>query len=228
MCGTGTSTVIVAILTLFLGSKEAVILASLVNVLGGFAMLGVDKMRIPPQFLYPSIVAMMIGSGLGALALLHVPHRLFEFLLGLAFIIAAIWFWRYTPSSEGEMSGTEWPPSASPRDIMVSLFAGVCGGFVGINAAPLVIHFGSYLSKRLLRRFLVIIFLPAAIVQSASFSFFGLVTPDLLFYALLMLPGLALGIYAGNHFFLRLSEQRFRRFLAFIIFIIALKTLVLV
>ena len=53
--GTGTSTVIVSLSTLFMPAKEAVILASFVNIFGGLAMLPVDPVpvrrsgsRLPP------------------------------------------------------------------------------------------------------------------------------------------------------------------------------------
>ena len=103
------------------------------------------------------------------------------------------------------------------------MFAGFCGGFIGINAPPLVTHFGSILSKSHLRKLLVFIFIPAAFAQTATFAFTGLLTIEIIRLGLLMIPGMIVGIYIGNRAHLTFSERKFKIILGLFLVIVSLK-----
>lgn len=113
----------------------------------------------------------------------------------------------------GPQRNAEVPARASIADLGVGGFAGFCGGVIEINAPPLIIHFGCYLDKRHLRRLLVLIFIPAAIAQTAMFYMNGLLSTQIAIWGVLILPSMFLGIYLGNHSFHNLSEVWFRRVL---------------
>ena len=50
LTGTGTSTVVVSLCSLIIDPKSAVVLASFVNIFGGFSMLGVDPIHLHVKY----------------------------------------------------------------------------------------------------------------------------------------------------------------------------------
>ena len=102
-------------------------------------------------------------------------------------------------------------------------FAGFCGGFVGINAPPLVLYFSRCLDKRHLRRLLVLIFIPAAVAQTGTFVVNGLFDRQVLIWGLLSIPSMIVGIYLGNHTFHRISEKGFRRALGMLLVFVSVR-----
>jgi uncharacterized membrane protein YfcA len=60
-----------------------------------------------------------------------------------------------------------------------------------------------------MRRLLVLILLPSAVIQVATYTALGLMSRQIVLYALFALPGLLLGIYFGNRTFFRISEKIF-------------------
>lgn len=215
--GTGTTTVIVALGALFIDPKLTVVLASFINIFGGLCMLRVDPVPIPRRYWVPIALLMILGSVAGALALQRIPNRPFQIILGGAFLLTALWFLLRAPAA-GCRPGP--PTAAGPMDLGVGLLAGFCGGFIGINAPPLVLHFGRWLEKRHLRRLLVLIFIPAAAAQTSTFVLNGLFDRRVMLWGLLMLPSMAVGVWLGNHTFNRISEGMFHRILGlFLVFV---------
>jgi hypothetical protein len=216
--GTGTTTVIVALGALIIEPKLTIVLASFINVFGGLGMLGVDPVPLARRYWMPIAVLMIAGSVLGAVALKYIPNRQFQVILGSAFLLTALWFLLRTP----QPCEAKAPPTrAGGMDLGVGALAGFCGGFIGINAPPLVLHFGRYLDKRYLRRLLVLIFIPAAFAQTATFALNGMLTRRVLVWGALMLPSMVAGIYLGNRTFRRISETWFRRMLGLFLAVVS-------
>lgn len=216
--GTGTTTMVVALSSFIIDPKLSIVLASFINMFGGLSMLRIDPVPLPKPFWIPITITMIIGSIIGALTLLYTDSTIFKIILGVVFFLAALWFLFSTKATN------KAPPlkeKATKSDIGIGLFAGFCGGFIGVNAPPLVLHFGKFLDKRHLRRLLVIIFIPAAIAQTATFWYNGILTPQLIIYALCMIPGMLLGIYVGNKSFHYISETTFKRILAVLLIVVS-------
>ena len=215
--GTGTTTVIVALGSLIIDPKLTIVLASFINIFGGLSMVPVDPVRLERRYWVPIALLMIAGSILGAMALKFIPNRQFQLILGAAFLLTAVWFVVKTP---GARPTSGQPDRANGMDLGVGAFAGFCGGFIGINAPPLVLHFSRFLDKRHLRRLLVLIFIPAAAAQTTTFAATGMLTRQVLVWGVIMLPSMVAGIYLGNRTFHRISESWFRRvlgiFLAFV------------
>ena len=206
--GTGTTTVIVALCSLIIEPKLTVVLASFINIFGGLSMIRVDPVPLGRRYWIPISLLMVAGSVAGAATLKIIANAQFQFVLGSVFLLTAMWFLLRVP---GPRAQSHPPASAGPMDLGVGALAGFCGGFVGINAPPLVLHFSRFLDKRHLRRLLVLIFIPAAIAQTATFMANGLFDKRVFIWGLLLIPSMALGIYLGNHTFHRISELWFRR-----------------
>jgi len=218
--GTGTTTVIVALSSLFIEPKMAIVLASLINIFGGLSMLRVDPVHLAGRYWAPIALVMVAGSVLGAVALKHIPANEFQLILGGAFLLTALWFLVRVP---GPREKIHLPPRAAGMDLGVGALAGFCGGFIGINAPPLVLHFSRNLDKRYLRRLLVLIFIPAAMAQTATFAFNGMLSRTILIWGMMMLPAMAAGIYLGNHTFHRISEIGFRRVLGMFLVVVSVR-----
>lgn len=217
--GTGTTTVIVALCSLLIEPKMTIVLASFVNVFGGLSMIKIDPVPLPMRYWIPISILMVIGSILGAWALKVIPKEIFEMVLGIAFLFVSAWFIakKVVPLTEE----TSPPQKASLLDLAIGLFGGFCGGFIGVNAPPLVFHFGMHLNKRQLRRLLVLIFIPAAIAQTLTFWWAGMMSQEILIYGLAILPCMVAGIYAGNKAFHKISENLFRRVLGLLLLIVS-------
>jgi uncharacterized membrane protein YfcA len=218
MTGTGTSTVVIALASLLVGPKTAVVLASFMNMFGGLSMIKVDPVPLKSRYWVPIAAGMVGGSVLGAALLKVISAGHFQLLLGVVFFLTSGWFFLKPPVADGASSS---PARANALDVAVGVFAGFCGGFVGVNAPPLVTYAGKHLNKRLLRRLLVLIFIPAAVAQTATFAVNGLLTREVFLYGLLMLPGMILGIYLGNKSFQKVSEKQFRRILAAFLLVVS-------
>ena len=209
IAGIGVSTVAVPILSLIIGAKQIVVLSSIVNVIGGLVMYRIDPQPASRRYWWPIAALMIIGAVLGGIALKLTPLQSFEKILGIAILAAGIWFiiWRgkqKSPSFQERM-----PQKGCVKDYVIGFLGGLSGGFVGINSPIFILYFGSYLAKGPLRRLLVLILLPSAVAQVATYTSLGLMNSQILLYSLISLPGLLLGIYIGNRTFFKISEKIF-------------------
>lgn len=218
--GTGTTTVIVALGSLFIEPKLTIVLASFINIFGGLSMVRVDPVPLSRRYWIPISLLMIVGSVAGAVALHIIPSQQFQLILGGSFLLTALWFLiRVPPPHEIK----EVPTTAGTMDLGVGTIAGFCGGFIGINAPPLVLHFSRSLDKRRLRRLLVLIFIPAAMAQTATFVANGLFDRQVMVWGLLMLPAMFFGIWLGNRTFHHISESMFRRTLGLLLVFISIR-----
>ena len=218
--GTGTTTVIVALGSLFIEPRLTVVLASFVNIFGGLSMVKLDPLPLSRRYWVPISALMVAGSVAGAVALSVMPGPVFQLILGGAFLLTALWFLIRVPVPRG-ISNT--PVAAGFPDLCVGCFSGFCGGFIGINAPPLVLYFSRALDKRHLRRLLVLIFIPAAVAQTVTFAAAGLLDRQVLAWGLLMLPAMGCGIWLGNRTFDVISEGMFRRILGLLLVVVSLR-----
>lgn len=219
--GAGPTTVIVSLSSLIIDPKSTVVLASFVNIFGGLVMLRIDRVALKKRFWVPIAAVMILGSVVGAALLKRVPSNPFQIVLGITFILTGLWFILKTPKPLELYPGA--PEKAGFLDLSVGTFSGICGGFIGINVPPLVLYFGSILNKRNLRRFLVLIYFPAAIAQSAAFLANGMLTGRIVFLGSLILPMMFLGIWLGNHTFKKVSETWFRRMLGILLMVLSVR-----
>lgn len=222
--GTGTATVMVALSSFIIDPKVAVVLISVVNIYGGLRMARMDPVPLPLGFWGTISLAMGVGSVIGALALSALEQNVFKIILGTSFLLSAFWFFK-KPFKEKQSA--EIKRNANTKDIAVGTFAGFCGGFIASNAPVLILHFGSYLDKRTLRRLLVLIFIPAAFAQAATFWAAGLLTLDVFYLSLTTIPGMFLGIYLGNKSFSLISENMFRKILAALLVVVSCRLIFL-
>ncbi len=209
IAGIGVSTVAVPILSLIIGAKQIVVLSSIVNVIGGLVMYRIDPQPASRRYWWPIAALMIFGAVIGGIALKLTPLKSFEKILGIAILAAGIWFiiWRGKKKSNSFLE--QMPQKGCVNDYLIGFIGGLSGGFVGINSPIFILYFGSYLAKGPMRRLLVLILLPSAVSQVATYTALGLMNSQILLYGMICLPGLLLGIYIGNRTFFRISEEIF-------------------
>lgn len=222
--GTGTTSIIVALGSFFIDPKLTIVLAAFINIFGGVRMVKVDPIEMPIKYWGWIAVFMVLGSIIGAFALVHTPTQAFQILLGIILLTTSILFF----IQKKEQKNTGSPPNVSnSKDLIAATVSGVFSGYVGISAPPLVYYFGHYLNKRYLRRLLVLVYIPAVTIQTLVFLFNGLFTIEVLIWGLLMLPGMLFGVHLGNIAFNRISESLFRKLLGLLLIIASLRLLIL-
>ena len=209
IAGIGVSTVAVPILSLIIGAKQIVVLSSIVNVIGGLVMYRIDPQPASRRYWWPIAALMIIGAVLGGIALKLTPFKSFEKILGIAILAAGIWFIIWRGRQKSHSFQERMPQKGCVKDYVIGFLGGLSGGFVGINSPIFILYFGSYLAKGPLRRLLVLILLPSAVAQVATYTSLGLMNSQILLYSLISLPGLLLGIYIGNRTFFKISEKIF-------------------
>jgi uncharacterized protein len=209
IAGIGVSTVAVPILSLVIGAKQIVVLSSIVNVIGGLVMYRIDPQPASRRYWWPIAILMIVGAVAGGITLKLTPLKSFEKILGFAILAAGIWFiiWRGRQKSKPFLE--KLPEAVRIKDCVIGFLGGFSGGFVGINSPIFILYFGSHLTKGPMRRLLVLILLPSAISQVATYTSLGMMNSQIVLYALVSLPGLLLGIYFGNRTFFKISEKVF-------------------
>jgi len=221
IAGIGVSTVAVPILSLIIGAKQIVVLSSIVNVIGGLVMYRIDPQPAPRRYWLPIAALMIVGAVLGGIALKLTPLKSFEKILGIAILAAGIWFIIWRGKKKSNSFQERMPQKGCVKDYLVGFIGGLSGGFVGINSPIFILYFGSYLAKGPLRRLLVLILLPSAVSQVATYSSLGLINSQILLYSMISLPGLLLGIYIGNRTFFRISEKAFSTILGGVLIVLS-------
>ena len=218
--GTGTGTVMMATSTLIIDPKLAVVVISYISIFSSLAMIRLKSVQLADTYWVPIACAIAVGSVFGAMALKYVPSDVFKTVLGVVFFFAALWFgWKRHKVAQFP------PPPTLPKgnDLAVACGSGFLGGFVGINASPLVMWFGSRLDKQHMRRLFVLIFTASTTVQTATYLINGMLTREAVYLSLFLAPAVLLGIYFGNRTFLRVPEVLFGRILAAFLVLAALR-----
>jgi hypothetical protein len=192
-----------------------------VNVIGGLVMYRIDPQPASRRYWWPIAALMIIGAVLGGIALKLTPLKSFEKILGIAILAAGIWFLIWRGKQKSQTFQERMPQKGCVKDYVIGFLGGLSGGFVGINSPIFILYFGSYLAKGPMRRLLVLILLPSAVSQVATYTALGLMDSQILLYSLISLPGLLLGIYIGNRTFFIISEKVFGTILGGVLIVLS-------
>lgn len=218
--GTGTGTVMMALSTFVIDPKLAVVVIAYISVFSSLMMIRLPSVALKQAFWVPIMLVIGLGAGAGAMALKYVPADIFKTILGIAFLLGAFWF-GFKRRAVRDFAPA--PDRARPADLAVAAGSGFMGGFVGVNAAPLVIYFGSFLDKQQMRRLFVLIFTGSTITQTATFLGNGMLTREAVALSWFILPVVALGVWLGNRSHVKISETLFGRILSVFLVVAALR-----
>ncbi len=103
--------------------------------------------------------------------------------------------------------------------ILAGAGGGILGGLFGTSGPPFVAYLAYKLKeKEALRASLIGMFAVDYSWRTLVFACSGLLTADLLFFGLCLIPALVLGTILGHKIHVRITERQFRRIVAGILF----------
>lgn len=161
------------------------------------------------MWLVPLLVA---GSLVGGTLLLIIPPRPMMMALGVFVIAYAVWSLA-SPSFKGHLNQLWVIPFGAIGGIFSAMFGS--GGFI----------YAIYLSRRLedkdaVRATVSVLIALAAFTRAVIFAMAGLYTTlELPLMALLLIPAMLIGLYAGHRITLRMSREQFIRVLSMVLIV---------
>lgn len=207
LTGFGPAIVFVSVGTLIYDPIEVIVLASLLDIIGG-----VYLSILNPHFFgngkywVPIGVLMVSGAVAGSWALSVVPAGVFEYLLGAAIVLIALWFLFGDFEPDRTSMATH---DIGVNDGLVGSFSGFCGGFTGMGGPPLIAYLGAKFEKSLFRAVIVPIFLMAAIARFSTYGYLGMVDTANLWLYVFPPMGVIVGNHVGNYFFEHVEQRWF-------------------
>ncbi len=208
LTGFGSALISVPLLALLFDLKFVVPLESVLEV--GFTVLLAP--RVYRQMNKATLLPMIGGAVLGTLAGTYFLQALGDVILkktlGVLTLLTGIHFFRAGRGESVRDLSSNW-------GVLAGAGGGILGGLFGASGPPFV----AYLSYRLkekdvLRASLIGLFAVDYIWRTAVFAHSGLLTAELLTFALYLAPVLILGTLLGQKIHLRVPEGHFRKFVA--------------
>ena len=221
--GFGTALIMVPVNSVVIGVRNAIVLSSILDLLGGMILYFQDTGRCNRKYLMPMASGMVVCSIIGGIILNVVPVKGFDIVLGVAIIILGIWFVTGRGRKDESTLSVTMPDQSTFLDVAVASFSGLCGGLFGISGPPIVFHLGRKLAKTAFRSTLIVLFMYTGLARVLTYSAVGLMDFYIISLMLLAIPGLLLGLYLGNHLFIRISEAWFSRFIGIVLLLSAVR-----
>ena len=207
LTGFGPAIVFVSIGSLIYDPVDVIVLAALLDIIGGgYLSLLNPHFFENKKYWAPIGSLMVVGAIVGGLVLSVVPASVFEYLLGAAIVLIALWFLFGDSEPDGDANESH---RLGALDGLVGIFSGFSGGFTGMGGPPLIAYLGAKFEKNLFRAIIVPIFLVAAIARFSTYGVLGMIdTSNLWLYAFPPL-GVIFGNHLGNHFFDYVEQRWF-------------------
>lgn len=224
LTGFGPAIVFVSIGSLIYDPVKVIVLASLLDIIGGsyLSILNLQFFR-NKEYWIPIGLLMVVGAMAGGLLLSLVPASAFKYLLGAAIILISFWF--LLGDSEPDVNSDK-PHKTGVSDGLVGTFSGLCGGFTGMGGPPLIAYLGAKFEKNLFRAVIVPIFLMAAIARFLTYGYLGMVETNSLWLYVFPPIGVIFGNHVGNHFFENVEQKRFTILIGIILLLSGIRLLV--
>jgi uncharacterized membrane protein YfcA len=213
LTGFGSALISVPLLALLFDLKFVVPLESVLEV--GFTVLLISKVspKIHKNTLLPLIGGAVLGTLLGTYFLRTLGNPLLKRGLGAFILLFALYYMREGRRGRERNLSAHW-------GILAGAGGGILGGLFGTSGPPYVAYLAYKLKEKdVLRASLIGIFAVDYSWRTLVFAFSGLLTADLLFFCLCLIPALVLGTILGHKIHVRVTEGQFRKIVAGILFI---------
>lgn len=201
--GFGGGLISVALLSIFLGVKDAVTLVLIFQLLMGLLIFKNYKL-INWKAAKPITGGLVLGTIFGTLALSKIDATFLQIFLALAiifFLMKMIFFKSFVIK---KVEGSVVPST-------VGSSAGIIQGLIGTGGQILIMYLPTQLpSKIKLRATLIYLFFVTSIIRIAISVPEGLLTPKILQYASFVLPFFLLAIILGQKFHQKVSAKYYQ------------------
>jgi len=183
----------------------------------GAILVASNYRSIHRRLFFLLLCGLLVGTAIGTWVLLFFGHDLLKRVLGL--LVTA---WALLALLRKE----ERPVNPTANRVMLYLapLSGFLGGALGamfsVNGPPIIIYLSHVLEeKQVFRATLYGIFFADACYKLVLFTANGLLTGEVLRFALLMAPFLVAGVFAGSWLQMRIDEVLFRKIVALILIV---------
>lgn len=221
----GPGIIMVPLGAILIGPWEMIIVISFLDLISNASLLKIDNSVASSSFLIPIIVAMIGGSGIGAIMLTLLPGEYFDLIFGLILVPLGMWMIFSRVSDRHISIDHKLPDHPDKKDLSLSFTSGCMGGLSGITGPVLAWHLGKRYSRHRFRDIMIPVLTASALIRVAVFTLSGSVSVEILTLVLMALPGLWLGLWIGNKLFLKISQKWFSRIVGSLILISGIKLL---
>jgi uncharacterized membrane protein YfcA len=203
LTGFGFALVSTPLLLLFLPPRAVVPLVLIESVATNAAVLWSARKAVDLRLVWPLLLAGALGVPLGTHILLYLDAGALKSLIGAVIVVAGLAFLLgfHRPIRHQRLA-------CAP----IGFASGLLNGSTGMSGPPVVLFLANQeVAKETFRASLVAYFAALNLITIPGYVAGGLLTWEVLAQAALMLPGLALGVYAALRLAPRVDEVTFRR-----------------
>jgi uncharacterized membrane protein YfcA len=203
LTGFGFALIALPLLILFLPFKVAVPLITVCSVFLNAYMLHTVRRSVQIRRILPLTVMGILGMITGTYFLVSVEITTLKLLIGLVVILFAAAF----------LSGFGWKiKNERLAFVPVGFLSGLLGGAMSISGPPIVLFFSNQgMEKKTFRANLIVYFLGLYLATTLNYFISGLVSTELLQYAVYMVPVLIIGTMLGIRLYKVVDEALFRK-----------------
>lgn len=202
LTGFGFSLVSVPVLVVLLGPRTAVPIIILLNATANVVMFPLVKQAAQLRRIAPLIVAGVATIPLGMLLLLKLDPHTVKLVAGLVTILFALAF---LAGFQRPVRTEKWAFAAA------GLISGTLNGLISTGGPPAVLFLTNQgVPKNAFRASLLAYFLFLSLASVPTFLAGGLLSIAVARYALMLVPAMFLGAFAGSKLLQKLPERTFR------------------
>lgn len=201
LSGFGFALIATPLVAVLVGPRQAVVGLAIVGILLALQLWLRGRHQVERRPVATIVLAGFAGMPLGVLVLANADERVLTALIAVAVIVFGLLLWR----------GVRVPPGPA-TDATAGFIGGVLSTSTGTNGPPIVIALSSKdLTPPAFRSTISAIFLIQGCVSVLAFALVDQIDAEAVRVALAGLPGVAVGLAAGERWFRRLDALAFRR-----------------
>jgi uncharacterized membrane protein YfcA len=202
LTGFGFSLVTAPVLIVLLGPLKAVPVVIVLNAAANVVLFPIARKAANLKRILPLIITGVATIPLGMLLLLALDAGTVELVAGCVTILFAIAF---LAGFQRPVRNEKWGFAAA------GLISGTLNGLISTGGPPAILFLTNQgVPKRTFRASMLAYFLCLSIVSIPTFLVGGLLSIEVVHYALMLLPAMFLGAFVGSRLLNRLPERTFR------------------
>lgn len=203
LVGFGSGLVMVPILVIFIPPRVLVPVVLLHGLVLNWTLTLGSRRHLQIKRTLPILAGGIIGIPTGAALLLFLPQSYLKLMIGIVVVLfgcALLMGASVKVRKEGALS------------FPLGIASGILNGSISLSGPPIILFFANQkLVKESFRANLVFYFFALNIVTTLVFLFTGLITNEVLFLFLILLPVALIGTFIGSRISKKVDQRTFRR-----------------
>jgi uncharacterized membrane protein YfcA len=203
----------IPLLALFLDIKFVVPVFLLFDLVSGLILTLQNRRLIDRKSALLILSGLVVGTAAGTYFLLSFANQELKRIFGVLVILFALKLLLWDNREARKLLSRAWAPVAG-------IVGGCTGAMFGLNGPPLVLYLTRQLSnKKVFRATLYGLFFADACYRLALYSYNGLITSQVIKFALYLTPFILVGLVLGSKLQGRIGEKLFRGIVSLILLI---------